>query len=100
MWNFNKKEFLIGFGRTLKRIISRVALEEGRVTKARQDGSRDFISCLACINALRKAIPPALIYSGLSHDLQSSWVQDVKASDSVYFSVSDNSWSNRTMGLA
>jgi hypothetical protein len=75
---------MIGFVRTLKRIMARNALESGRVTKARQDGNREFISCLACVNALGKKIPLVLIYPGTSGDLWSSWVQDVTPEDDVF----------------
>jgi hypothetical protein len=52
IYNFDEKGFIIGFGRSLKRIITLEALKSGRVTKSKQDGSREFISCLACISAI------------------------------------------------
>jgi hypothetical protein len=54
IYNFDKKGFLIRYKRSLKRIITRAALESGRIIKAKQDGSREFISILACISAIRK----------------------------------------------
>jgi hypothetical protein len=33
IYNFNEKGFLMGFERSLKRIMSRAALELGRITK-------------------------------------------------------------------
>jgi hypothetical protein len=35
IYNFNEKGFLIGFRRLLKRIMTRTALESGRITKAK-----------------------------------------------------------------
>ena len=35
IYNFNEKGFLIRFRRSLKRIITRVTLELGRITKAK-----------------------------------------------------------------
>jgi len=67
----------MGSGRTMKRIISQAALTSGRVTKAKQDGSREFISILACISAIGKWIPPLLIYKGESGDLINTWVDEV-----------------------
>jgi hypothetical protein len=99
MWNFDEKGFMMGFARTLKRIMTRSALESGRVTKSRQDGNREFISCLACVNALGKKIPPVLIYPGTSGDLWSSWVQDVTPEDDVFFTTSSNGWSSNAIGL-
>ena len=69
LYNFDEKGFIIGFGRIIKRIITRLALESGRVTKARQDRCREFISCLAYISAIRKKISPVLIYPSISRDL-------------------------------
>jgi hypothetical protein len=39
----------MGFGRSLKRIMTRVALELGKVTKLKQDDSRKFIFIFACL---------------------------------------------------
>jgi hypothetical protein len=35
IYNFNEKGFIIGFARSLKRIMAREALESGRITKAK-----------------------------------------------------------------
>ena len=79
--------------------MTRSAYISGRVTKNKQDGSREFISLLACVSAIGKAIPPLLIYKGSSGDLQDTWVTDVKADDGVYFASSDNGWSSNKLGL-
>jgi len=72
IYNFDEKGFLIGFGRSLKRIMTQEALRSGRITKSKQDGSREFISILACISAIRRWVPPLLIYKGESGDLMST----------------------------
>ncbi len=54
IYNFDEKGFLIGFSRSLKRIMARAALESGRIMKSKQDGSHEFISILACISAIGK----------------------------------------------
>jgi hypothetical protein len=72
IYNFNKKGFLIGYGRSLKRIMTKATLALGRITKAKQDGSREFISILACILAIGKWIPLLLIYKGELGDLIST----------------------------
>lgn len=91
---------MIGFARTMKRIMSKESLEEGRNTKNRQDGSREFITCLACINALGKKIPPVLIYPGTSGDLWSSWTQDVDEEDEIFFTTTLNGWSSHQVGMS
>jgi hypothetical protein len=62
----------MGFGRSLKRIITQEAFRLGRIKKLKQDGSREFISILVCISAIRRWIPPLLIYKGESGDLIST----------------------------
>ncbi|PMD51091.1 uncharacterized protein K444DRAFT_546312, partial [Hyaloscypha bicolor E] len=62
IYNFNKKGFLIGYGRSLKRIMTRATLESGRISKSKQDRSREFISILAYISVIGKWILPLLIY--------------------------------------
>jgi hypothetical protein len=54
IYNFDEKGFMIGFRRSLKRVIMIVALRSGPVTKAKQDRSREFISYLACISVIRQ----------------------------------------------
>ena len=76
------------------------ALHSGRVTKNKQDGSREFISLLACVSAIRKAIPPLLIYKGAFGDLQSSWVEDVTENSKTYFAATKNRWSSNKIGLS
>jgi hypothetical protein len=66
------------------------ALRSGRITKAKQDGSREFISILACISAIRKWILLLLIYKGESGDLMSTWVDEVKTDSKAHFTVLSN----------
>ena len=82
-----------------KRIMSKKAYESGRITSASQDGNREFISLLACISAIRVALPPALLYKGELGDLQDGWLQDLQAEECAYFGVSSNGWSNDAFGL-
>jgi hypothetical protein len=99
IYNFDEKGFLMGMGRTMKRIVSQQALKSGRVTKSKQDGSREFISILACISAVGTWIPPLLIYKGESGDLMSTWVDEVNTDSQAHFTVSSNGWSNNIIGL-
>jgi hypothetical protein len=69
IYNFDKKGFLIGFGYSLKRIIIQEALYLGKIIKANQDRSREFISILAYIFIIRKWILLLLIYKGESGNL-------------------------------
>ena len=100
IYNFDEKGFLIGYGRSLKRIMTRAALESGRITKSKQDGSREFISILAYISAIGKWILPLLIYKGESGDLMSTWVNEVTTDSKAHFTVLPNRWSNNAIRLS
>jgi hypothetical protein len=79
---------MVGMARKLKRIMTCSALKKGKTLAARQDSSREFISLLVYICADGTSILPALIYKGAANELQDSWVEDVKADDSGYFTAS------------
>jgi len=100
IYNFDEKGFMMGFGRTMKRIVTQETLKSGRVNKSKQDGSREFISILACISAIGKWIPPLLVYKGESGDLINTWVDEVTTESQAHFTVSSNGWSSNNIGLA
>jgi hypothetical protein len=95
----DEKGFIIGMGKTFKRIMSRKAYESGHIRQSVQDGSREFITLIACVGALGKVVPPTLLYKGASGDLQSTWVEDIKPDDKAFFGASANGWSNHAFGL-
>ena len=79
--------------------MSREAFERGRCRQSTQDGSREFITLIACVSALGIAIPPVLLYKGASGDLQDSWVEKVTEEDDVWFGVTENGWTNDAYGM-
>ena len=89
---------MIGQATATQRIMNREALESGRITRASQDGSREFISLLAYISAIGAVLPPALIYKGDS-SLYNIWLEDWVPGDTAYFAVSSNRWSSNAFGL-
>ena len=72
LYNFDEKGWLIGMGRMLKRVITHKVFKRLERMKNTQDGLREFISILAYISAISKAIPSLLIYKGSNSDLQTS----------------------------
>jgi hypothetical protein len=72
IYNWDEKSFLIGLLWTLKHIVLINTIKDGRSLGAAQDGSRKFISLLACISAAGKVLPLALIYEGSTFDLQNT----------------------------
>ena len=83
----------------MKRIMSREAYTSGRVRQACHDGNREFITLMACVSAIGKKIPAALIYTGESFDLRNTWVEDLKDEDDFFFAASSNGQSNHAYGL-
>ena len=82
-----------------QRIMSLEALQSGRITHASQDGSREFISFLACVSATGVVLPPALTYKGDSGALQDTWIEDWVSKDEAFFVVSSKGWSCDAIGL-
>jgi len=78
--------------------MSKEAFKSGWVTHACTDGSQEFIMLLACICADSSFLPLALIYKGVSHDLNSSWLEDVGDS-TVYFAATENGWTCNNLGI-
>ena len=70
--------------------MSKEAYDSGRVRQAAQDGSREFITLLACVSAIGRALRPALIYKGDSFDLRDTWVDEVGVGDEAFFTSSSN----------
>jgi hypothetical protein len=98
-YNWDEKGFLVGQAAVTQRIMSREAFESGRITLASQDGSREFVSLLACVSAAGRALPPALIYKGSSRDIQDTWLEDWNSEEVAYFGASENGWSSDALGL-
>ena len=76
--------------RALKRIMSREAYISGRVKQARHNGNREFITLMAYISVIGKKVPAALLYTGESYDLRSTWIKDLEAKDDFFFSTLSN----------
>jgi hypothetical protein len=74
----------------MKRIVSKEALKRGKLLGAQQDGSREFISLLACISTAGKRLPPLLIYKGESHDITDTWLEDFGEEDKAWFACTEN----------
>ena len=97
----DEKGFIIGICHAKKRVVSKEMLASGKLLGAVQDGSREFVTLLACICADGTALPPALIYQGTSGDLQDTWLEDYDASkDEAYFASSQKGWTNENLGVS
>ena len=99
MYNWDEKGFLIGHASATKRIMSLEALKSGRIKYACEDGSREFISLLACIGADGTFLPPSLIYKGDSKSLQDTWLENWIPDRTCHFASTPNGWSCNALGL-
>ena len=61
IYNIDEKEFLLGFIKSSKRIITVKTLKAGKVYNA-QDRSKKFLIILVYISIIGKALLPGLIY--------------------------------------
>jgi hypothetical protein len=89
IYNIDEKGFIISFSNVVKQIMSLEALQSSRITNTQTNRNQEFISLLTRICANRTSIPLALVYKGTSHDLQTSWLDDIN-DDIAYFAASDN----------
>jgi hypothetical protein len=100
-YNMDEKGFLIGITGRSKRVFSRKMWERKEVRAAIQDGSREWITLLACVCADGSHLPPSLIYQSDASAIRSSWVEDIKAVEhSVHVTSSPSGWTNNDIGLA
>jgi hypothetical protein len=100
-YNMDEKGFLIGITSRSKRVFSRRMWDKKEVRASIQDGSREWITLLACVCADGSALPPGLIYQSAGRTLQSSWVDAIKpGAQSIHVSSSLTGWTNNDVGLA
>jgi hypothetical protein len=99
-YNMDEKGFMAGVLGKQKRVFSKASWTRNYKKQASHDGSREWITLLACIGADGTVLPPGLIFSADSKTPQSSWLSDVdKKKHSVYTTVTPSGWSNDDVGL-
>ena len=62
-----------------------LAFKSEWVIKRKHNRNWEFISCLACVLAIRKAISLVLVYKGALKDLMDIWIKDVNEYLGCYF---------------
>jgi hypothetical protein len=75
MYNMDEKSFMLRVVGCSKRIFSRTSYVEEKRRSTIQNGSREWITLLACICADQSSLEPALIYQSTSGSIQDSWLQ-------------------------
>ena len=99
-YNMDEKGFMLGQTGKSKRVFSRALWETKQVTDSLQDGSREWISVLACIGADGTALPPGLIFEGLHGNIRDTWVEEITKETPMFVTSSPTGWSNDDIGLA
>ncbi|KAF2843923.1 hypothetical protein T440DRAFT_503166, partial [Plenodomus tracheiphilus IPT5] len=94
-YNMDEKGFLIGLTGRSKRIFSKRQWVRKEVRASLQDGSREFLTLLACCCADGSCLPPGLIYAAAKGSIRSSWVEEIEAgTHEVFITSSPSGWSN------
>jgi hypothetical protein len=99
-YNMDEKGFIIGQAGKSKRVFSRALWESGEVTNSLQDGSREWVSVLACIGADGTTLPPGIIFEGLHGNIRDTWVEGITEETPIFATSSPTGWSNDEIGLA
>jgi hypothetical protein len=99
IYNMDKKGFLLGQLSKSKRVFSKAKWDRREVREALQDGSREFITVLACVCGDSTSLEPLVIFAGKS-GLCSAWVEAVEeGKHKVFFRNSLTGWSNDELGF-
>ena len=101
IYNMDEKGFMIGQLQKRRRIFSKATYEDKELSKAGQDGSREWITVLATICADGSVLSPALIYKAKSGNVQDSWLEAFNPLEQqCYFASTTNGWTSDEYGLA
>jgi hypothetical protein len=98
-YNMDEKGIALGMMNASTRIFSRKQWDRKQVRAPIHDGSREWITILACICADGSALPPALIYQSDGSNVQSSWVEDINLEQAAFVTASKTGWTNNDIGL-
>ncbi|KAF7571788.1 hypothetical protein PtrM4_092880 [Pyrenophora tritici-repentis] len=101
IFNMDEKGFMIGVTGRSKRVFDKRIYDRKGITAAVQDGSREWVTVLACICSDGTALSPALIFQSAAGALQSSWTDAInKEKHQVFIGSSPSGWTNNDIGLA
>ena len=98
-YNMDEKGFALGQMNRSKRFFSKELWDRKQVRAPLQDGSREWITILACICADGTALLPGLIYQSEASMVQDSWVQDIDQDHGAFVAASPSGWTNHDLGL-
>lgn len=91
----DEKGFMIGKLQKTKRIFNLQHYASGKLLGSGEDGNREWITLIACICVDGESLPPAIIYSATTGNLQTSWLEDFDSDEhAVHFASSEKGWTN------
>jgi hypothetical protein len=99
VYNIDEKGFIIRKLQKTRRVFIKAWKKQGKLLGAAQDGNRDWITLIATIYADGTLLPPALIYSATTGDIQDQWLQDYQETEDCYFASTETGWTNDQLGL-
>ena len=100
-YNMDEKGFMIGVIGKTKRVFDKVLYKKRQYKQASYDANREWVTVIGAICADGSHLPPAVIYSADSDNIQANWVHDIDPeTHSLYFSVSQSGWTNDDLGVA
>jgi hypothetical protein len=100
IYNMDEKGFMLGAVGCSKRVFSKDSYEGRKRRSTIQDGSREWITLLACICADGSYLEPVLIYQSKKGSIQDSWLQALDPeTHQVQISSSSSGWTNNDIGL-
>lgn len=95
----DEKGCLLGVINRTKRVFSLNAKKQGKLIGASQDGSRSWITFLACVGQYQTSLPPFLTYKGKPGQVQDSWLIEFDPGhQSAFFTTSETGWTNHELG--
>jgi hypothetical protein len=101
MYNMDEKGFLIGRLQKTQRVFTKDLYKQGKLTRAGQDGSREWITVVATICAGGTSLSPTLIYKAVSSNLRETWLIDFEPSrQSCSFTFSPYGWTSDELGYS
>ena len=74
-----------------------VITRRGATVRPAQDGNRENITIIDCVNASgTKTMPPTIVFKGKYH--MEDWYTTLGGNDSAFFGVTERGWTNNDLG--
>ena len=99
IFNMDEKGFMIGQVNKQQRIVPVSESRGENRAKAKVDGSREWVTLIACICADGTSVPPAIIFKGRNGNVCESWLTETVSDDNFFIASSERGWTNDQLGV-